>query len=205
LSTAAASPLIAEQQSPTPSRSVSAAQDTVPRRRMLAGRYNAAALRANLLAPGKWRPFPQWADRAAWGALPAEGSESVKKSAAAYEGQPYAVLPATLFLDYARDGNRSRFENAQFGRRTHLRALVLAECIEGKGRLVDQIADGVWAICEESFWGVPAHMGAQKRGVGLPDVNEPIIDLFAAETAAGLAWVDYLVGPQLDTVHKLIR
>ncbi|MDE3166738.1 MAG: heparinase II/III family protein, partial [Acidobacteriota bacterium] len=68
-----------------------------------------------------------------------------------------------------------------------------------------QITDGVWAICEETFWGIPAHLGAQKAGTGLPDVNEPIIDLFAAETAAGLAWIDYLIGPQLDTVNKLVR
>ena len=33
---------------------------------------------------------------------------------------------------------------------------------------------------------MPAHLGAQKARVGLPDVTEPIVDLFAAETAAQL-------------------
>ncbi len=42
--------------------------------------------------------------------------------------------------------------------------LVLGETLEGRGRFTDAIADGVWLICEESFWGVPAHVGAQKRG-----------------------------------------
>ena len=82
---------------------------------------------------------------------------------------------------------------------------VLAECVEGKGRFLDDIADGIWAICEETFWGVPAHMGAQKRGVGLPDVQEPIIELFSAETGALLAWTHYLFGRQIDKVHPLIR
>ena len=64
-----------------------------------------------------------------------------------------------------------------------LQRLMLAECLEGKGRFVDDIANGVWLICEETFWGAPAHLAAQKAGVGLPDVSEPIIELFSAETA----------------------
>jgi hypothetical protein len=48
-------------------------------------------------------------------------------------------------------------------------------------------------------------MGAQKRGVGLPDVQEPIIELFSAETGALLAWTHYLFGKQIDKVHSLIR
>jgi hypothetical protein len=48
-------------------------------------------------------------------------------------------------------------------------------------------------------------MGAQKRGVGLPDVQEPIIELFSAETGALLAWTHYLFGKQIDKVHPLIR
>jgi hypothetical protein len=48
-------------------------------------------------------------------------------------------------------------------------------------------------------------MGAQKRGVGLPDVQEPIIELFSAETGALLAWTHYLLGRQIDQVHPLIR
>ena len=46
--------------------------------------------------------------------------------------------------------------------------LVLGELLEGQGRFTDAIADGLWLICEESYWGVPAHVGAQKRGVGPP-------------------------------------
>ncbi len=52
---------------------------------------------------------------------------------------------------------------------------------------------------------MPAHVGAQKRGSGLPDVTEPTVDLFAAETGALLAWTDYLMGERLDAVHPLVR
>jgi len=83
--------------------------------------------------------------------------------------------------------------------------LLFAECVEGKGRFLDDIANGVWAICEESFWGVPAHLGAQKAGSGLPDPQEPIVDLFAAETGESLAWTYYLLGERLDRVSPMLR
>ncbi|MFM9726394.1 hypothetical protein ACKI1L_38365, partial [Streptomyces scabiei] len=50
----------------------------------------------------------------------------------------------------------------------------------------------------------PAHLGAQKARVGLPDVTEPIVDLFAAETAAQLSWTLYLLEPQLAGVSRLV-
>jgi Heparinase II/III-like protein len=171
----------------------------------VSGRYSPATLRKTLLPRGEWKPFPRVTDREAWAAVPAAVKQAVLAAAEPWIGKPYAPLPATLFLEYARNGNRSHFENVQFGRRAHLRQLVLAECVERKGRLLDEIADGVWSTCEETFWGVPAHLSAQKSGVGLPDVSEPIIELFAAETGALLAWTDYLVGAQLDSVNPLVR
>ena len=141
----------------------------------------------------------------AWESLP----ESVRKDLVAngeqYLGYKWPNLPATLFLEYARNGNRSRYEHEHFDRRNALTNLIIAECVEGKGRFLDDIANGVWAICEESFWGVPAHIGRQKAGSGLPDPAEPIVDLFAAETGESLAWTYYLLGEQLDRVSPMIR
>lgn len=45
----------------------------------------------------------------------------------------------------------------------------------------------------------------QKAGTGLPDVEDPVVDLFAAETAATLAFTDYFIGSKLDSVSSLIR
>src|SRR5213078_4852329 len=118
---------------------------------------------------------------------------------------PWDSLPATLALEFKRTGNRSRYEAVRDRRRKRLQDLVIGEGIEGKGRFIDEIANGAWLTCEETFWGVPAHLGAQKAGTGLPDVTEPIVDLFAAETGALLAWTDYLLGDRLDEVSPLIR
>ena len=59
------------------------------------------------------------------------------------------------------------------------------ECVEGKGRFLDDIKNGVWATSEESFWGVPSRRYIQKADLGLPDLRDPIADLFAAQTSRG--------------------
>ena len=161
---------------------------------------------AKVLVPREqWRPWPTWSDRKAWESLPEPVRKDLIANGERYLRYDWPDLPATLFLEYAREGNRSRYEHEHFARRTALTDLIIAECVEGKGRFLDDIANGVWAICEESFWGVPAHVGAQKAGSGLPDPAEPVVDLFAAETGESLAWTSYLLGERLDRVSPMIR
>ncbi len=161
---------------------------------------------ATVLVPREqWHPWPKWGDRKAWESLPEPMRKDLITNGEKYLRYTWPDLPATLFLEYAREGNRSRYEHEHFARRTALTDLIVAECVEGKGRFLDDIANGVWAICEESFWGVPAHVGAQKAGSGLPDPAEPVVDLFAAETGESLAWTCYLLGEQLDRVSPMIR
>ena len=107
-------------------------------------------------------------------------------------------------MKYARIGNRDQYEAPYFVRRDILGTLVIAECVEGKGRFLDAITNAVWSICEESSWVLPAHINAQRAGSGLPDTSEPVVDLFDAETAALVAWTAYLVGEQLQAVSPLI-
>ena len=66
---------------------------------------------------------------------------------------------------------------------------------------MESILNGVWSICEESFWGVPAHIS----GTGLPDVEHPDVELFSAETAALMGLADYFVGDKLDKINPLVR
>ena len=172
---------------------------------LLTTTYPESFLASKLVPFNEWHPHPRASERGPWEAVPADIRTGIVERAEAAQKAGWNALLATNFLDFKRDGNRSRFEANNFGRRGQLGQLVLAECLEGKGRFVDDIANGVWLICEESFWGVPAHMGAQRVGVGLPDVTEPIIDLFAAETVQLLAWTKYLVGDQLEKVSPLIN
>ena len=66
-------------------------------------------------------------------------------------------LPATSFMSFTRTGNRVDYEELYFDKRRALNALVMAECIESRGRFMDSIIDGIFSICEESAWQLPAH------------------------------------------------
>ena len=172
---------------------------------LLASAYPKEALARLIVSSADWHPFPKARERDAWLALPKAVRADYMGRAEEHLGAEWATPKASVFLDYVRDGNRSRYEAISFGRRGQLADLVLGECVEGKGRFLDDIVNGVWTISEETYWGVPAHVGAQKRGNGLPDVTEPTVDLFAAETGMLLAWTDYLLGSELDKVSPLVR
>jgi hypothetical protein len=179
---------------------------TVPRvpKRYLRTVVDAALLGRHLLPAAAWHPYPQAGDRAAWARVPADVAAALTARADAWLGTEWPQLPASLFLEFAENGNRTHYEHRYFERRSRLAGLVLAECVQGQGRYLHAIADGVWHVCEETFWGLPAHTGMQKSGVGLPDAQEPVIDLFAAETGVTLAYVHYLVGTQLRGVSPLL-
>lgn len=172
-------------------------------RNLLSNTTDADRLGQVLIDRENWHPYPV-AGSPDWAKIPDSTRHSYIQKAEQYLGLSWDVLPASVFLDFQRNGNRTRYEQIYFGRRQRLTILLLAEVFENRGRFSDEIANGVWAICEESFWGVPAHIGAQAKGNGLPDVNEPIIDLFAAETGALLAWTSYLAGTVLDGISPRI-
>lgn len=170
---------------------------------MLTQRYPAEQLR--LASQADWRPYPTAMQRDAWEKLPSGLRESLLREGMVALDTPWKPLLATRFLEYARIGDRANYERENFERRNVLVTLALAECVEGQGRFIDQIVNGLWMICEETYWGLPAHVGMQRAGSGLPDAAEPTVDLFAAETAAALAYIQYLHGEALDAVSPLIR
>src|SRR5258705_600678 len=157
-----------------------------------------------LIPASQWHPFPQTAKE--WReVIPDTMQGKIISEAEKLAPIPFQPLPASLMLEYVRIGNRSNYEAVSFEKRERLFTLSLAEAIEQKGRFTNAIADGVWSICEESFWGVPAHIHLQKAGEGLADVEDPIVDLFSAETATALALTDYVAGNKLDSVSPLLR
>jgi hypothetical protein len=173
-------------------------------RNLLSSAWPAGRISSALLPRADFGPLPRASMRAAWDAVPADARAALIADGEKHLGAFWEALPATVFLEFRRNGNRSRYEAIRNRRRDRLQSLVIAECMDGKGRFADEIVNGLWLTCEESFWGVPAHLGAQKTGTGLPDVAEPIVDLFAAETASLLAWTDYLAGELLGKVSPLV-
>lgn len=153
-----------------------------------------------------FRPYAPIADRTAWESLDAEWQKEAVRLGENYLHFSYPALSAADFMDYYRTGNRVRYEDKFFIKRLALDALVLAECVEDKGRFLDDIVNGIFSICEESGWQLPAHNSYHRQGpnLPLPDAAEPVLDLFACETGAVLAAVHYLLASVLDERSPLI-
>jgi Heparinase II/III-like protein len=168
--------------------------------------FTSELLSRSLISASEWHPHPKAAERDVWERVPKQIADITIARGEKIKGTSWEAFPATVFLEYKRNGNRSHFERYYFTRRSRLTDLVLAECVEGRGRFLDDIINGVWLVCEETFWGLPAHLGLQRDhpGSGLPDVEEPIVDLFAAETGASMSWIYYLLGQQLDQANTMI-
>ncbi|CAN7529565.1 heparinase [Agrobacterium tumefaciens] len=134
---------------------------------------------------------------------PGAVSRSLIEAAEQILDEPWSVILAGDYREYSRTGNRDRFEALYFSRRLKLNALVLGECAEGQGRFLDAIIDGLWLICEESGWQLPAHNSHIRGGprYPLPDPQNPVIDLFAAETGANLALCLHLLAPELERAN----
>lgn len=166
-------------------------------------------LHALLCAPGAYHPFPKRTDRARWTGIAREKREQLLAwGNEALAGYP--MLTTTRFLAFSRTGNRQVYEQPYFARRSLLMGAALAECAADDGRYLDAVIDGIWCICEESAWVLSAHNGSDHPGAPpmtarpLPDVTNPYVDLFAAQTAATLADVLYLLQDRLDAVSPLI-
>ncbi|MBD2699106.1 heparinase II/III family protein [Spirosoma sp. BT702] len=172
---------------------------------LLSGKFASDALQKVLIPQAQWAPFPKRDDRAGWASADQDMMKAYLKKAETYLTYQWPSIPATKSLLYERTGDRDEYQGISFDKRVVLGTLLLAEIHENKGRFMDQIADGVWSICEESFWGVPAHLPRGKAYSGLMDVSKPFVDLFAAETATFLAWVDYFVGDKLDAISPQLR
>lgn len=162
--------------------------------------YPKDRLQAMLLPAKAWHPFARASERQAWNQLAEPVRSRIVEQAEACLDRDIPSLPAAVYLQFRRNGNRSNYQNLWYERREALHSLVLGECVEGKGRFLDAITNHIWAICEESSWTWPAHIGAQDAGVDLPDTTEPIVALFSAETASSLALTYYLLNAELDRV-----
>ncbi|MEK3719729.1 heparinase II/III domain-containing protein [Paenibacillus sp. FSL H8-0034] len=159
-----------------------------------------------LVSAQQFHPYPKAAEREFWEKLPQEARATWIGWAEERLDYTWPALPAVRYMDYVRNGNRTYYEEAYFERRRVLGDLLFGECVEGQGRFFEQIMNGLWCLCEESYWVIPAHMtlSSQSDGYSLPDVTEQVIDLFAADTGGLLAWATYLFKDKLQAESPMI-
>jgi hypothetical protein len=142
-------------------------------------------------------------DRAAWKALakkpefrrcPGDAEQLLK--------QPLVVMTDDQYLDYSRTGNRTRGETVWFRRYRRLRPLVVAECLENRGRFLSAIEATVRAYCSDKSWTLPAH----DRKLNVFRGKSMEVDLFSSELSWNLAATYYWLGDKLQPqVRQLVR
>ena len=171
-------------------------------RNILANEAKAIDLAKVLITDNSWNKFPDYKNRPFWQNLPANIREEYISKAEKYLDYNWPVVKATDYLEFIRSGNRR--QEAYAACSNALISLVMGELVEGKGRFMDQIINAAWYFSEQTWWGWSAHLGAQKARSGLPDVNEPIVDLGVGEITNNLSWTWFLFRDEFDKVHPLI-
>lgn len=178
----------------------------ITERNLLSKEWTVEKVANALLSIDDWHYFPPTSDRQAWENLPDEVKKNIIENGDEAMAFEWPTLPATLYLEFTRNGNRSNYQAVYFERRSKLADLVLAEALTQSGKYLDQVINGLWAITEESSWCIPAHLYLQANGhTGLPDQQGAVVDLFAAETGTLVAWTHYLLRDRFNEVTPAIN
>ena len=138
-------------------------------------------------------------DRAAWERLAADPAmRGFMLKVEDILARPLPDQPDDLYLEYSRNGNRSRFQAVAFERRWRLEPLVIAECMENKGRFLPAIEKLIDAVADEKTWVLPAHDGSLKNFKG----ETVDIDLFSSAVGWHWATANYLLGDKLKAATR---
>ncbi len=148
--------------------------------------------------------YPAYHDRTFWQNLPENWRKEYVEEGEKYLDYTWPAVTASRYLRFMQDGDRKSMENQHNQRSKALLSIVLAELVEGEGRFLDPIIDGVFAICEQTSWCNSAHLVVQKAKGSLPDVTEPIIDLGAVIMGENLSMIYYFFKNEFDKVNPLI-
>jgi Heparinase II/III-like protein len=142
---------------------------------------------------------PSCNDRQAWTAQavttrltqPLQVAEKLRTSA-------FPAWDDEAYLEYSRNGVRGNGEAMMNARKAWLFPLVMAECVEGKGRFVETIEKTLTELSQQATWTWPAH--DSKLG-NFKDKNYEV-DLLTADMAHDMAQALYLLG---DRISRSVR
>src|SRR3989441_5503966 len=78
-------------------------------RNLLTGGLSERSLAAALIPAARWHPYPSIQDRADWEAVPQEIRAGFIRAVQQYLGTSWERIPATVTLQYIRNGTRSNY------------------------------------------------------------------------------------------------
>ena len=133
-------------------------------------------------------------DRRWWGAWAKtpEAAAALKRAEASLK-TPLPPFDAERYLDYQKDGDRSRYQEQHTRRWNRFKELVLGECLEDKGRFLAAIDESVRSLCADPSWVLPAHDRDNQVFKG----GNPYADLAAASNGYQMALAAWLLDGRL--------
>lgn len=137
----------------------------------------------------------------------------VRAAADTYAGQLIPSIPYSYFKLFDETGSRTEFQSIYHIHRNILGAHYVAALVDGTH--IHDLEDAIWATCDEYSWCLNAHFGY--GGTKIPSVlngapngdGKPVpflreqpqmVDLCAAQTAADLAEIVYMLEDKLAPV-----
>jgi hypothetical protein len=182
-----------------------------PDRSPLTSRYSRGFVNKSVRWDNSWINYPPYKDRDAWAKIPADTKKRMIKQGETYLGFGWPNIKATDYLLFTRTGDRAKVDNMNRQRDGALNALLMAELAEGKGRFIDDLVNGVFSTCQTTYWGSPAHFylyghegGLDNPTTILPDIENPVIDIFGTNTASTLAWIYHFMHEEFDRISPVI-
>jgi len=181
------------------------------KRDLLTSNFSRKYVETSLRQDEQWIRYPKYSDRTAWEGLPEEVRSKTIEAGEAYLGYDWPIVKATMYLEFTRSGDRTKDAAVTNERRKAFQSLMLAELMEGKGRFIDDLINGVFAFSEQTYWGASAHFylyGFEESiatpTTVLPDLDNPIIDLVVGDIAADLAWAYHFFREPFDAISPVI-
>src|SRR5215470_6110358 len=92
---------------------LAAAAQTLHKCNLLTSAWSPEKISRTLTPRTGFHPSPTAAERAGWDSLPEDARVALVSRGETQSKAPWPVLPASLFLEYQRTGNRSHFEGAR--------------------------------------------------------------------------------------------
>jgi len=176
-----------------------------------AGAPLTARVLAGILLPAHAAlPVPPASERGVWErgstALDGPSVDALLLRASAERSEPWPMPLASAAARVHRDGDRDVWEAPALERQRRLSRAAVAAAVTLDDDWIDVVADGIVLLAEQSSWCWPAHDDtfARHRAV-LATVDDPFLDLGAGEVVGQLAWLDQLLGAQLDERYPGLR
>lgn len=166
--------------------------------------FNAIPDKASVFKTGgDWMPFPEYSDREGWEKMAGPYKDFIIKQGEKALKYKWAPITASEFLDCQKDGDRVHLKQDR-EMKAAIATLTIAELVEGKGRFLPHLIDGMFYEAERATWQYAVHTNKQPSKKPLPDPADRYITNGAAHTCEIMTIGWYFFHKEFDKIDPTI-